>query len=141
MRELDLKNLDFLIESKCEFGDAWTEQMLISGIESGNLKGLIYGDDENKGYLTYSVSFESADVECVYVKKEHRREGIAKLLFAEMIKRLKEEKVERILLEVRASNIPAIGLYESLGFKKIYVRKKYYPDGEDGIIYLKENLI
>jgi ribosomal-protein-alanine N-acetyltransferase len=36
-------------------------------------------------------------------------------------------------LEVRASNIAAIGLYESAGFTKFNVRARYYADGEDAV--------
>ena len=40
---------------------------------------------------------------------------------------------EKVLLEVRESNISAINLYSKCGFKEINRRKNYY-DGEDAII-------
>ena len=40
-----------------------------------------------------------------------------------------------ITLEVRVSNIPAIKLYESYGFRSVGTRKRYYTDtGEDALI-------
>jgi ribosomal-protein-alanine N-acetyltransferase len=37
-------------------------------------------------------------------------------------------------LEVRAGNLPAKRLYEKLGYEVTGVRKRYYRDGEDGLI-------
>jgi ribosomal-protein-alanine N-acetyltransferase len=37
-------------------------------------------------------------------------------------------------LEVRAGNLPARRLYEKLGYEVAGVRKRYYRDGEDGLI-------
>ena len=39
-------------------------------------------------------------------------------------------QMPRIILEVRPSNIPAISLYQSLGYETIGVRKGYYPADE-----------
>jgi len=46
-------------------------------------------------------------------------------------------QAEKIFLEVRASNRPAIALYESVGFTAISTRKNYYPSHtgrEDALI-------
>ena len=48
---------------------------------------------------------------------------------------------KRMLLEVRAGNASAIGLYEGLGFRQIGRRRDYYPakrGREDALIYDKE---
>ena len=47
--------------------------------------------------------------------------------------------LKKIFLEVRKSNIPAINAYKKAGFNQISVRKKYYSDGEDALILIKEN--
>ncbi len=41
-------------------------------------------------------------------------------------------------MEVSVKNIPARGLYEKLGFRKVGIRKRYYPDGSDAILMEKE---
>ena len=41
-------------------------------------------------------------------------------------------------LEVRASNCAARALYEKLGFREIYVRRRYYGNGENAVIMRKE---
>ncbi len=42
------------------------------------------------------------------------------------------------LLEVRASNTPALGLYRSAGFTVVGRRPRYYPDGEDAVLMTRE---
>ena len=43
----------------------------------------------------------------------------------------------RAFLEVRVGNAAAIALYESRGYRKLRVRRKYYPDGEDAFVMSK----
>jgi ribosomal-protein-alanine N-acetyltransferase len=43
------------------------------------------------------------------------------------------------MLEVRRSNLPAIALYRSLGYREVGVRPRYYAeDGEDALAMDKE---
>ena len=42
------------------------------------------------------------------------------------------------VLEVRVSNVAAIGLYESLGFESLGRRRAYYEDGEDALLFVKD---
>ena len=37
-------------------------------------------------------------------------------------------------LEVRRSNLPAIALYQELGFHQVAVRRRYYENGEDALL-------
>jgi len=49
--------------------------------------------------------------------------------------------VRYLTLEVRASNTPAIALYQSLGFIKVGIRKKYYEDNqEDALLMVCDQL-
>ena len=45
--------------------------------------------------------------------------------------------VNKIFLEVREKNAPAISLYIKNGFVKISERKNYYGD-ENAVVYIKE---
>jgi ribosomal-protein-alanine N-acetyltransferase len=42
-------------------------------------------------------------------------------------------------LEVRAGNAPAIAMYESMGYRRVGVRRGYYADnGEDAVLYFAD---
>ena len=57
---------------------------------------------------------------------DYQRQGIASQLFATLNNELINNKVESLLLEVRADNAPALALYERQGFVVIHKRKSYY---------------
>jgi ribosomal-protein-alanine N-acetyltransferase len=63
--------------------------------------------------------------------ENHRRKNIGESLLIEGINGVAARKGDEIYLEVRTSNIPAISLYEKLGFQIKSVLKSYYRDGED----------
>ena len=64
--------------------------------------------------------------------------GVVKDILEQMIKRAAVQKIERMTLEVRVSNITAIKLYEKFGFVTLGVRPKYYENGEDALIMWME---
>ena len=41
---------------------------------------------------------------------------------------------ERLVLEVRADNVAARGLYDSAGFGLLQTRRGYYPGGVDALV-------
>jgi len=65
---------------------------------------------------------------------DFRRQGIASQLIEKMIKWCNDNAVSVLHLEVREGNIPAISLYEKMGFKIVGMREKYYSDGENAIL-------
>lgn len=69
---------------------------------------------------------------------ERRRRGVGKKLLKKLETEAKERGARVILLEVRVSNAPAMTMYLKEGFKGIYVRPRYYPDGEDAVVMQKE---
>ncbi|MGN1092936.1 MAG: GNAT family N-acetyltransferase, partial [Monoglobaceae bacterium] len=68
------------------------------------------------------------------VHPDYRREGIARKMLDTVINICKEKKIERLCLEVKESNISAIKLYESFGFKTDGVRKRYYQNKYDAYL-------
>lgn len=124
------------LQQRC-FPDGWNEQMLLSGIDVGNLKGeVVYVNGELVGFLTYSVIDDFAELNDILVAPERRGEKIASFLMERFIKSV-QVVVSKIFLEVRESNEVAISLYKKYGFSKISVRKKYYSDGENAIVMQK----
>jgi ribosomal-protein-alanine N-acetyltransferase len=70
----------------------------------------------------------------VAVDPDHRREGIASALLAELYRRANDTQA-RFTLEVRQSNQDAIDLYLRDGFRIAGTRRHYYQDnGEDALI-------
>lgn len=74
------------------------------------------------------------------VDKLHQRQGFARALLNYVIQEAEDRKMSRLLLEVRASNLGAINLYQQMGFQQDGVRKHYYrtkTGHEDALLYSK----
>jgi ribosomal-protein-alanine N-acetyltransferase len=93
-------------------------------------------DGEVVGYVGSQTVLQEADMMNIAVADTHRRRGIARMLVEELIRQL---DAYQLTLEVRASNAPAIALYEKLGFTQVGLRKNYYhKPKEDALILRKE---
>ena len=71
----------------------------------------------------------------VVIQPALRRTGLGRRLLGWIVERAFNEQVERIHLEVRANNRPAIELYERFGFLHVGLRRHYYRDGTDARLY------
>lgn len=119
--------------------DGWKQNLLEDAFDSGRFIafGALNGQ-ELVGVITLDVSFETADLEDIVVKKQFRKKGVATELLKMAEKQLKESGVCKIFLEVRASNQTAINFYSKNRFEQISTRKSYYSDGENALVMLKE---
>jgi ribosomal protein S18 acetylase RimI-like enzyme len=68
------------------------------------------------------------------VDPRHQRRGIGRALLRACEGRT---DLPRMKLTVRMSNHGAITLYEQEGYRSINIWKKYYSDGEDGLVMEK----
>lgn len=94
---------------------------------------------EGKKIIAYIVLKQFVDeihIMNLATHPDHRKKGIAKKLLNNAISDLNSGKL--LLLEVRNSNEAAKKLYESEGFKELYKRKAYYPNGEDALVMVKK---
>ena len=145
---LPLDERDFaLITSAKDMGyvDEWNKDMLLSALKNQNFYGIKVIRDKIKeevlGYIHYSLSVDSMDINSVFVFPSFRRKGVAEKLLSVVIDTAKEKRLDKIFLEVRETNAPAIKLYQKAGFNKVGTRKKYYFDGENAIVMARENLL
>ncbi len=75
----------------------------------------------------------------VAVLEGHRRRGLGTRLMLAAMRELKGSYgAAEVYLEVRVSNMPAIRLYEKLGFKVVRRVPMYYLDGEDAYVMARE---
>lgn len=117
-----------------------SKNILKEDIKNKNYNYLVAKSNDGKiiGYIGISYVLDSADIISIVVHKDYTKKGIATLLLQEIFTFAKENNIQKIMLEVRSSNLPAQKLYEKLGFKQITIRKNYYDNTEDALIYEKE---
>jgi len=86
------------------------------------------------GYVIADIRYRSeGHIISIAVREDERRKGVAKLLIRSVNSEFRKLGVRFVRLEVRASNLAAINLYRSMGYKEVGVMSGYYRDGEDAI--------
>ena len=88
-------------------------------------------------YIVYWMVHGEAHIMNIAVDPSIRRRGLAKALLEVSLKRMRDNLIYEVFLEVRVSNEAARGLYKSFGFKESFERAGYYGD-EDAIVMTLE---
>jgi ribosomal-protein-alanine N-acetyltransferase len=88
-----------------------------------------------RGFLIVRSAGDEAEILTLAVDPSNRRQGLARALLAAVIACLRQAGVQRLLLEVDATNGPARGLYQSLGAVAVGRRPRYYEHGADADIF------
>ncbi|QCT19775.1 ribosomal-protein-alanine N-acetyltransferase [Jejubacter calystegiae] len=115
----------------------WSEKTFASNQGERYLNVRLDVDDEMAAFAITQVVLDEATLFNIAVDPAWQRRGLGRQLLTHLIGELEQRDVLTLWLEVRASNVAAIALYESLGFNEVTVRRNYYPttDGrEDAII-------
>ena len=94
--------------------------------------------DEAQNIIGYAGVFApggaEADVLTVGVVPSQRGKGIARHLISLITDWAGQQGSTAMMLEVKVDNLEAIGLYESLGYSKLNVRKDYFGAGLDALV-------
>ncbi len=127
------------LESIC-FSCPWSENSVASELTNALSLWLVAEEDGRvAGYIGSQTVCEESDMMNVAVHPDFRRRGIGEALVKALETELRARGSHCLTLEVRASNAPAIALYEKLGFSQVGLRKNYYRDPkEDALILRKE---
>ena len=127
------------LEKLC-FSDPWSENSVSSELNNPLSLWLVAVDGERvAGYVGSQSVMGESDMMNIAVHPDYRRRGLAEMLVAELVTALKNAGNTCLTLEVRASNAPAIALYEKTGFSQVGLRKNYYRNPrEDALILRKE---
>ncbi len=119
---------------KENFSDSWSINSINTQI--GLKQVIVYKENtEIFGYCIFMTAADEGEILRICVDKERRNQGTGSKLISCAVNIMKNRGASEIFLEVRASNENAIALYEKTGFIKTGIRKKYYDNVEDAILY------
>ncbi len=94
--------------------------------------------DETESIIGYAGVFApgraEADVLTVGVIPSQRGKGIARQLMAQITDWARQQGATAMMLEVKVDNLEAIGLYDSLGYSKLNIRKDYFGACLDALV-------
>ncbi len=137
IKKAELSDLPFLEEAerKC-FTDPWSVEMLEEEVNHAlSVFYILSYRSKQIGYFSYLHILDESHILNVAILPEYQGQGHGNELMRSLIATAQELGCTAFTLEVRQSNAKAVSLYEKYGFKLVGVRKGYYTDGEDALIY------
>jgi [ribosomal protein S18]-alanine N-acetyltransferase len=128
------------VHAECFPIDPWSvrdfmELLAIRGA-SGHLA--VWPENGIAAFILDLIGPDDAEILTIGVAPGARRQGLARVLIADLTKRAYQRGARRVLLEVAADNQAAIALYNSIGFILLGERPGYYrlPTGKaDALIF------
>ncbi len=134
------RDLDVILQiEQSSFSAPWSRKMMQAELDGNPFAFFTVGRKAEGlnpvGYICYWLVFEELRVMTLAVDPTARRRGIATALVESMLGVARTRGARRAVLEVRASNEPAVSLYHGYGFRQVGVRARYYAQPvEDAIV-------
>lgn len=125
MRQSDLPSVMIIENANYQF--PWSEGVFKDCFKANYSCWVCEVEEKIVGFSIVSIAVGEAHILNINVDPDEQNQGIGRKMLRNLIEVARGHKVETIFLEVRPSNLPAISLYNSIGFNEIGVRKGYYP--------------
>ena len=110
------------------YSHPWTKGVFLDCFRPGyRLWALDQEGAELMGYAVVAYLFDEAHLLNLCIGPQHRRSGAGRFLLRHLIAAAAQDRMRRVILEVRQSNHAAIDLYLREGFELIGERPGYYP--------------
>jgi ribosomal-protein-alanine N-acetyltransferase len=142
IRRMTDKDIEGVLEIERDlFSMPWSEASFLFEVSDNRCSYSVVGF-RGKKLAAYAVAWFVSDelhIGNIAVARPMQGTGAGKQMLENLLAEADERKVKIATLEVRVSNVRAIGLYRRYGFKGIALRKRYYSDnGEDALVMLAE---
>jgi ribosomal-protein-alanine N-acetyltransferase len=145
LRPMRLADLPTVLELEEELfaPDTWTAAMYRDELARTDTRWYLVAEDGDTviGYAGLIAYPDEAHVATIGVAGTRQGEGIGARLLDALLTEADRRRVPVVLLEVRADNELAQGLYRRRGFAEIGRRRGYYqPSGTDAVVMKREQL-
>ena len=115
----------------------WTRGIFIDCLRAGYPGLAMERDGQLVGYGVLSIAADEAHVLNICIDPLAQSRGLGRQLLRALVQLAADRGAQRVFLEVRPSNTPALALYHSEGFNEIGRRPRYYPAAqgrEDAVV-------
>ena len=128
MRTSDLDEVVAI--ERAVYSHPWTRGNFVDSLNAGYHCGTCRIGGELVGYFILIVAVGEAHLLNLSVGAAHQRKGYGSALLMEVMRIARGHEARHLFLEVRPSNHSGLALYEHFNFRKISVRRGYYPATE-----------
>lgn len=142
-RKADKKDILQIVElEKNTFSDAWSVQGVTdSYMQRQSFITVAEMEEKIVAYCIVYYVLEEGEIARIAVDKGLRRQGIGRGLLDYTCQICFEKQIERLLLDVRASNTSARYFYESYGFQSDGTRKMFYENPSEDAVLMSKSLV
>nr|WP_326535634.1 ribosomal protein S18-alanine N-acetyltransferase [Pseudorhodoferax sp.] len=116
----------------------WTRRNFQDALASGYQAQVLLGDAQVLGYFIAMKGVDEVHLLNITVAPNHQRQGWARAMLDALCVWSRGQRAQWLWLEVRVSNLRAFQIYAAYGFRRVGLRKGYYPDTafkrEDAIV-------
>ncbi len=132
-------DLDAIMEvEERSFAHPWQRQSMVEELNNDVARLKVCREPDGRrivAFINYWIVADELHVLNVATLPDWRRQGIALMLMEHAMDEGRELGVSIVTLEVRRKNAAAQQLYQGMGFRQVGVRRKYYDDGEDALLF------
>ncbi len=128
-----------LANERAAYSHPWTEGIFRNCLHSGYENWVVDQEGDLCGHAVLSITLDEAHLLNLCVAPGQQRKGLGRQVLDFVIERAQRVGAKSLFLEVRASNEPAVLLYESTGFREVGRRRDYYPAArgrEDALVMM-----
>ena len=144
LREVHWTDIEQLagLERELFADDAWSEQAWWAELAGRPRREYVAGVEgaEVLGYAGLDHGGDVADIMTVAVTPAARGRGLGRRLLDDLETRAAAGRAASVMLEVRADNVAAIGLYEHAGYAVVSTRRRYYQPGDVDALVMRKHL-
>lgn len=128
-------DLDAVNEIENQSSSLWKPSYFIQEIEN-SFSHFLIAETNNRivGFIVGWLVADQFEIQNIAVHRDFRRKGIASQMIKYLISIPIQNKIKKILLEVKESNTIALSFYQSIGFNQVGIRKNYYSSGDHAIL-------
>lgn len=114
---------------KSSFELPWSEEDFIRCLRQRNCIGMVAEYDEQViGFMVYELHRDKLHVLNLSVHPDWRRCEVGAQMVARLVNKLSQQRRNKIVLEVRESNLPAQQFFAAMGFRVVSTLRNYYED-------------
>ena len=109
------------------YAHPWLRNNFSDALKAGYQAQVLMADDTLLGYFVAMKGVDEVHLLNITVAPGHQRQGWAHVMLDALTLWAKGQGVDWLWLEVRVGNLRAIQVYESQGYRRVGLRKNYYP--------------
>lgn len=117
---------------RSSFEYPWSEEDFIRCLRQRNCIGMVAEYDERVvGFMIYELHKNQLHVLNFSVRPDARRRSVGQQMVQKLVGKLSQQRRNRIVLEVRETNLAAQLFFKNSGFMAVSVLRDYYDDATE----------